>query len=86
MHFRVVCEIRAFFKTRMKMLPDTIQLYATKALNDLFKVTEQEIGDQMLSKTSVALIKESTRSIARRKFHLEREKKLVNALDEISIL
>lgn len=85
-HFRVVCEIRAFFETRKKMLPDTIQLHFTKALKDLLKATEKEIGDQMLSKTSVDLIKESTSSIVRRKFHLEREKKIRNALDEIRLL
>jgi hypothetical protein len=49
-------------------------------LNDnLFKATEKEFGDKMLSKDSVALIKESVPSI-------EREKKISNALDEISLL
>jgi len=86
MHFFAVCGIRAFLKTRKKLLPDAIQLHITKAVSDLFEATEKEIGEQMLSNNSVSLIKESTRTIATRKFHLDREKKIGSALDEISLL
>jgi GTP-binding protein EngB required for normal cell division len=85
-HFHVVCGIRAFFKIRKKTLPDCIQLHFTKALDDLFKETEKEIGDQMMSNTTISMIKESARSIARRKFHLRRENKIKYALEEISVL
>jgi len=85
-YFHVVCGIRAFFKTRKKMLPDTIQLHFTKALNDLFKETEKEIGDQMMSEKTLGMIKESARSVARRSFYLEREEKIKHALEEISLL
>jgi hypothetical protein len=85
-YFHVVCGIRAFFKTRKKMLPDTIQLHFTKALKDLFKETEKEIGDQMMSEKTLGMIKESARSVARRSFYLEREEKIKHALEEISLL
>jgi len=85
-YINVVCGIRAFFKTRKNMLPDTIQLHFTKALNDLFKVTDKEIGDLMLLETSIARIKESSDSIARRKFLLAREKTIKSALEEIGLL
>eukprot|EP01083_Nonionella_stella_P160785 525890_1 len=85
-HFDIVCGIRAFFKTRKKMLPDTIQLHFTKALSDLFKRVEQEIEKNMTNQKSLDMIKESPRSVARRTFNLEREKKISAALEEISLL
>lgn len=86
MYFHLVFEIRAFFKTRTRILPETIQLHFTKALKDLMKSTKEEIGNQIMLETSLAQINEPSRSIVRRKFHLEREKKIVNALEEISLL
>ena len=83
-HFHIVFGLRAFFKTRKKMLPDTIQLHFTKALGDLVNETNKQIGLQMMQK--VDIIKESARSIAKRKFHLEREAKVKAALEEISLL
>lgn len=83
-HFHIVCGLRAFFKTRKKMLPDTIQLHFTKALGDLVNETNKQIGNKMMEK--VDMIKESARSIAKRKFHLEREAKVKAALEEISLL
>ena len=85
-HLHVVCGLRAFVKLRTFLLPDTIQLHFTKALNDLFKETEKEIGDQMMSESSISMIKESARSIARRNFYLEREEKIKHTLEEISLL
>jgi hypothetical protein len=70
-----------------KMLPDTIQMYFTTALDDLlFKETEKEIGNQTLNEKTLNMIKESARSVSRRKFHLERETKIKAALEEISLL
>ena len=68
------------------MLPDTIQLHFTKVLRDLFKETDKKIGDYMMSNSGIATIQESKRSVARRKLYLEREKKIKDALDEISLL
>ena len=85
-HFHTVCGLLAFFKTRKKMLPDTIQMHFTKALEDVFQDTEKAIGNQIMSKKIIGMIKESARSVSRRKFHLEREAKIEAALDEISIL
>jgi hypothetical protein len=85
-YFEIVYGIMAFFKTRKKMLPDTIQMYFTTALDDLFKETEKEIGNQTLNKKTLNMIKESARSVSRRKFHLERETKIKAALEEISLL
>jgi hypothetical protein len=86
-YFEIVYGIMAFFKTRKKMLPDTIQMYFTTALDDLlFKETEKEIGNQTLNEKTLNMIKESARSVSRRKFHLERETKIKAALEEISLL
>jgi len=85
-YFHLVCGIHAFLKTRKKMLPDTIQLHFTKILGDLLKETDTKIGDFMMSDSSIATIEESRRSVARRKFYLERETKIKDALDEISLL
>lgn len=85
-YFHVVCGLRAFFKTRKKVLPDTIQLHFTKALKDLLKETVEVIGDQMMLESSIAMIKESPRSVARRKLYLEREERIKHALVEIELL
>ena len=85
-YFYLVFGIRAFLKTRKKMLPDTIQLHFTKALGDLLKETDKKIGDYMMSESSIATMKESKRAVARRKLYLEREQKIKDALDEISLL
>lgn len=85
-HYVTVCGVKAFLEARKTMLPDAIQLHITKSFNDLFEATEKEIGDQMLATSTINIIKESPSSIARRKFHLEREEKIRNALDEISLL
>jgi hypothetical protein len=85
-YFYLVFGIQAFLKTRKKMIPDTIQLHFTKVLGDLFKKTDKKIGDYMMSKSGIGTIKESKRSVARRKLYLEREKKIKDALDEISLL
>ena len=85
-YFSIVLGIMAFIKSRKKMLPDTIQFHFTKALDDLFRETKKEIGDQMMNDKTLETIKESARSVNRRKFHLERETKIKAALEEISLL
>jgi hypothetical protein len=85
-YFEIIYGIMTFFKTRKKMLPDTIQMYFTTALDDLFKETEKEIGIQMLNEKTLNMIKESARSVSKRKFHLERETKIKTALEEISLI
>jgi len=85
-YFHLVFGIRAFLKTRKKMLPDTIQLHFTKALGDLLKETDKKIGDYMMSESSIATMEESKRAVVRRKMYLEREQKIKDALDEISLL
>jgi hypothetical protein len=85
-YFYLVFGIQAFLKTRKKMLPDTIQLHFTKVLRDLLEETDKKIGDYMMSESGIATIEESKRSVARRKLYLEREKKIKDALDEISLL
>ena len=55
--FKDVCKIRAFLKTRKKVLPDTIQLHITKKLNDLHKSTKERIRDYL--STIIDKIKES---------------------------
>ena len=84
--FHIVCRIRAFFKTRKKVLPDTIQLHFTKALHDLLEATKKEIRISMTKKSSIDLIKESSRIVTMRKFYIEREQKIEEALREISQL
>jgi hypothetical protein len=39
-----------------------------------------------MSESSISMIKESARSIARRNFYLEREEKIKHTLEEISLL
>jgi GTP-binding protein EngB required for normal cell division len=85
-YFHIVYIIRAFFKTRKKVLPDTIQLHFTKALNDLLKATTKEIRDFMMKKSSIDMIKESSRIVKMRRFYIDREKKIEDALEEISLL
>ena len=85
-YFHIVCIIRAFIKTRKKVLPDTIQLHFEKALNDLLKSTTEEIRDFMFKKSSIDMIKESSRIVTMRKFYIEREQKIEDALREISQL
>jgi hypothetical protein len=84
--FHVVCELRAFIKTRKKVLPDTIQLHFTKVLDNLHKATKKEIDNQMMSESSIAMIKESDRIVKKREFYLQREKSIMDALEEISLL
>jgi GTP-binding protein EngB required for normal cell division len=84
--FHTVCRIRAFFKTRKKVLPDIIQFHFTKALHDLLEATKNEIRIFMTKKSSIAMIKESTHIVQMRKFYVEREQKIEDALREISQL
>lgn len=83
--FKDVCKIRAFLKTRKKvLLPDTIQLHITKKLNDLHKSTKKRVRDYL--STSIDKIKESKSIVKKRKFHLDREEKIKAALKEIETL
>ena len=84
--FQDVCKFRAFFKTRKKILPDTIQLIATKALDDLHKATKDEIKDLMMASTNIEKIKESKSLQKKREFHIYREKKIKSALEQIRVL
>mmetsp|Transcript_24682 Transcript_24682/g.36558 ORF Transcript_24682/g.36558 Transcript_24682/m.36558 type:complete len:137 (+) Transcript_24682:1-411(+) len=85
-YFHVVCGLRAFFKTRTKVITDTIQLHFTKALKDLLKETVEVIGDKMMLESSIAMIKESPRSVARRNLYLKKEERIKHALAEIELL
>ena len=85
-YFHAVCGLCAFFKTRRKVLPDTIQLHFTKALKDLSQETVEFIGDKTMLESSIAMIKESARLVARRNLYLEREERINHALVEIELL
>jgi len=85
-YFHVACGLRAFFKTRKKVLPDTTQLHFTKAMKDLLKETVEVIEDKIILESSIAMIKESPRSVARRNLYLKKEERIKHALAEIELL
>lgn len=85
-YLHTVCDIRAFLKTRKKVLPDAIQLHCKKALDNLCGETEKKIGDEMVKEESWNTIKESTRKIQKRKDFLERENRVKSALKAIHFL
>mmetsp|Transcript_9594 Transcript_9594/g.11231 ORF Transcript_9594/g.11231 Transcript_9594/m.11231 type:complete len:153 (+) Transcript_9594:2-460(+) len=79
-------ELLGFFKTRKKMLSDSVQLHFTKALDDLNKSTEEEIVAYMMAEKTRAMIRESPICVSKRKLYLDRENKIKAALEEISPL
>jgi len=84
--FLTLCELRAFLKTRKKVLPDALQLHFSLRLEKLQEKVKETIEKHMLLESNVETIKESGHIKKKRENYLQREEKIKNALKEIMIL